>query len=241
MKHFRFYPHLVALFALGFALPAPLAAQNYIDQFDAALQSRDLVLQQKILAEWQAAGPDDRDYYIARYNYYLHRDTLLATPDSALAVLDTAIVRLPDQLDLRFGKVYHLAMKEQWDAFADELVALLDHSERIHHKWQFGYFSGGGEEFVVSGVQDCLEALFQQIPDPDHLTAADSVMVLRLRRVAKRLAQVFPEDVPALNFLAVSYTLVGDYPKALRYLRRAQAIDPTDPVIRQNIADLEGR
>lgn len=238
MKHLPLLSTFL-LFVSFFSVSA--FGQGYIEQFDAALQNRDVALQQKILAEWQAAQPDDRDYYIARYNFYMHRDSLLATPDSALSVLDTAIVHLPDQLDLRFGKVYHLVMKGQWDAFTDELVAVLDHSERIQHKWQLGSFQGEGEEFVVVGVQDYLETLFQQIPDPNHLSAADSATVLRLRRVAKRMAQVFPENVQALNFLAVSYTLVGDYQKALRYLRRAEAIDPADPVIRQNIADLEGR
>jgi len=228
---------LLAALILAFSLPA--AAQGYEARFADALDSRDVARQRAILAEWEQAVPGDVELYIARYNYYIR----LADPqsDSALACIDEAIAHYPARLDLWFGKAYYLGQIGRWDAFADAIVATLDHSEAIGHRWQFPNYDGDGEVLVTEGVSDYMVDLFSQIDNPERLTAADSAMVLRLRRIAKRAAQVFPSNVQALNFLAVSYTLVGDYERALRYLKRAEAIDPTDPVVRQNIADLQQR
>ena len=219
--------------------PSLCRAQGYEARFAEALDSRDVAQQRAILAEWEQAVPGDVELYIARYNYYIR----LADPqsDSAIACIDGAIAHYPARLDLRFGKAYYLGQIGRWDAFADAIVATLDHSEAIGHRWQFPNYDGDGETIVIEGVTDYMVDLFSQIDDPEHLTAADTAMALRLRRIAKRTAQVFPSNVQALNFLAVSYTLLGDYAKALRYLKRAEAIDPTDPVVRQNIADLHER
>ena len=239
MKHFRFYPLLVLLTTLVSQSPV-CQGQGYEQRFAEALEVQDAGLQRAILAEWEQATPGDVELYIARYNYYIHLAGD-AYADSALACVDEAIERYPARLDLRFGKVYFLGTLSRWDDFVDAIVATLDHSVVISHKWVFPNYDGDGETIVTEGVQDYLVEIFSQIDDPSRMTAADTAMALRLRRVAKRMAQVFPENIQALNFLAVSYTLEGNYEKALRYLRRAEAIDPTDPVIRQNIADLEGR
>lgn len=224
------------LFVALLLFPSLCRAQGYESRFADALESQDVALQRAILAEWEKAVPGDVELYIARYNYYIR----LADPrsDSALACIDEAIAHYPVRLDLRFGKAYYLGMIGRWDAFADAIVATLDHSEAIGHRWQFPNYDGDGEVLVLEGVLDYMVDLFSQIDNPDRMTAADTAMALRLRRIAKRTAQLFPSNVQSLNFLAVSYTLLGDYEKALRYLQRAEAIDPTDPIIRQNIADL---
>lgn len=251
MKHFRFYPLLLLLVALNSRL-SPCHAQGYEQRFAEALESRDIRLQRSILAEWETAIPGDVELYIARYNYFLQTAAAshegpagaaaaLRCVDSALACIDEAIERYPARLDLRFGKAYFLGTVARWDDYADAIVATLDHSAAINHQWQFPNYDGDGETILAEGVQDYLVELFSQIDNPERLTAADSAMALRLRRVAKRMAQVLPSSVEALNFLAVSHTLLGDYRTALRYLRRAEAIDPTDPVIRQNISDLRER
>ena len=249
MKHFRFYPPLMLLVALLSCLPVSLG-QGYIGQFDQALQSRDLVAQRKILEQWQQADPNDRDLFVARYNYYLHlvADSVVTDEvqvqtlqDSALAALDQGIAAHPRQLDLRFGKAFHYAMLHQWDAWADALVATLDYSATIRHQWHYGYFNGDGEESLTVGLLDFMEDLFDHLESTDRPTAADTLKVLSLRRVAKRMVQLFPSNVQALNYMAVSYAIFGDYDKALRYLQRAEAIDPSDPIVRQNIADLQAK
>lgn len=227
------------LAGLILALSLPCAGQGYEARFGEALESQDVARQRAILAEWEKAVPGDVELYIARYNYYFHLDD--PQYDSALACLDEAIALYPTRLDLRFGKAFLLRTIERWDDFVDVIVSTLDHSETIGHRWQFPNYDGDGEAIVTEGVQDYMVLLFSQIDDPSHMTAADSAMTLRLRRVAKRTAQVFPSDVQALNFLHISYTLFGEYDKALRYLKRAEAIDPTDPVIRQNLNDLRER
>jgi len=227
------------LAGLILALSLPAAGQGYESRFAEALESRDVARQRAILAEWEKAVPGDVELYIARYNYYINRGDQQS--DSAIACIDEAIALYPARLDLWFGKAYYLGQIGRWDAFADAIVATLDHSEAIGHRWQFPNYDGDGEAIVTEGVQDYMVDLFSQIDNPEHLTAADSAMALRLRRIAKRTAQLFPSNVQALNFLAVSYTLLGDYGKALRFLKRAEAIDPDDPVIRQNIADLRER
>lgn len=216
------------------ALAATLPAQSYSDTFYDALNADNLPLQRQILTDWQQASPDDIDLYIARFNY--HIGLALTTPsatatDSAILVIDQAIRLFPDRLDLRFGKIYFLGQVKHWQPFADEIVQSLDHSESIGHRWQFPNLDGGGRELMIEGIQDYLYTLSDEIDNPDHLTPDDTALVLHMRRISHRAAQVFTADVTILKQLSYTHMALGDYDNALRHLLRAEKIAPNDPDI----------
>lgn len=227
-------------------------AQSYPDQFQEALDRNDFKAQRAILADWQLAAPSDIDLYVARWNYYVNSymgedqtgnlsDRDHAIVDSGFAVIDEAIALYPERLELRFGKIYFLGQIMQWDAFEKEIVRTLDYSEQIHHRWTFNDLMGQGKDLMTEGLQDYQSDMFATIADKQHLTAADSAMVLRIRRVAHRTIQVFPSDVAAMNMLAVSHMLLEDYDAAVKHLLRAEKIEPTNPIVLANLVQVYSR
>jgi tetratricopeptide (TPR) repeat protein len=236
---------LVSLIVAITALFA-VQAQSYPDQFNEALDRNDLKAQRAILADWQLAAPTDIDLYIARWNYYVNdymgedQTGYLSTRDQAIvdsgfAVIDEAIERYPERLELRFGKIYFLGQIMRWDGFVEEILRTLDYSQQIVHKWTFNELTGQGRQLMSEGMQDYLFDMFETIDNLENLTAEDSVMVGRIRLVAHRTIQVFPNDVAAMNMLAVSYMLLNDNDNAVKHLLRAEKIQPNNPDVLSNL------
>ena len=224
-------------------LPIALGAvaQSWSDTFYDALNSDNLTLQRQTLAEWQQASPDDIDLYIARFNYHMGQTLNNSSPtaaDSTVLVIDQAIQRFPDRLDLRFGKIYFLGEIRQWQPFANEIIRSLDHSELINHRWQFPNLDGGGRELMLEGVQDYLHTIAYDIAHAETPASADSSTVLQMRRIAHRAVQVFPSDVTIIKALAYTHTVLGDYNNALRHLLRAEKIAPNDPDVLERLAQV---
>ena len=157
--------------------------------------------------------------------------------DSALLVIRDGIQRFPNRLDLRFGEIYFLGQIGRWDDFVDRIIATLDHSEQIEHFWSFPNITEGFASLISESMQDYQVDMYNAITDFDHPTSADTAMFLRMRRVAKRTVQLFPAEITAINMLAVTHTFTGDYEQAIKYLQRAEKIDPADPIVIQNLAD----
>lgn len=255
---------LVILFVL--AGMSVTRAQSYNDAFFEAFNSNDLETQRRVLVEWQEAAPNDVDLYIARYNFYANQtfgsigyvegtddetdvpvssDNYVsafrfhskAQADSALSVISEAISKFPNRLDLRFGKIYFLGQLANWDAFADEIIATLNHSEQIDHLWTYPNMDGGMVELLSESVLDYQNEMLSASdffkPNP-----VDTAMFLRMRRVAKRMVQLFPSDLYSVNILATTYTIFQEYDTAMKYLLRAEKIDPNDPIVLKNIVDV---
>lgn len=246
---------------------AATMAQSYSDAFDDAFSRNDVSAQRRAIAAWQEATPNDVELYIARYNFYANQtfgtigyvegdnsedyvpvsfDNYVpafnfyseAYADSALWVIDEAIGKFPNRLDIRFGKIYFLGQLSKWDAFADEIVSTLNHSEQIDHLWTFPNVDGGMVDIISESALDYQQTMFGAITDMNKPSAEDTAMFLRIRRVAKRMVQLFPSDIYAVNILASTYTVFKDYDTAIKYLLRAEKINPNDPVVLQNIVDV---
>ena len=231
------------------------SAQSYSDTFYSAFNIDDIAAQRQVLADWEQAAPDDVDYLIAKYNFYANQSVLTISDslgagvsetfsfcnepmaDSALMVINAAIERYPTRLDLRFGKIYFLGSISHWDDMADEIVAMLDYSDQIGHSWVYPNMDGGMKELLSESILDYQLMMYNTLGDWDNMQYADSAMLMRMRRVAKRTIQVFPQDIPAINMLAITYTSFKDYDNAIKYLLRAEQLDPTDEVVLQNLAD----
>ena len=203
-------------------------AQSFSDRFDEAFATNDVAAQWQALLDWQLSAPEDVNLFIARYNYYANR-AMAQNPyskslaDSGLYVIEEGIVRYPDRLDLRFGKTFFLGELGRWDAFADEIMRLLDYSDEIAHQWVFPNVQVGLKELVMEGVEDYLLTMRETLPYTYPLAASDSAMVSRIRRVARRTVQLFPNDAVALRLLGETY--VGeDDERASKYLNRAKAL-----------------
>lgn len=231
---------------LALAVLSGARAQSYSERFQQALDCNDFKSQRAILAQWHLSAPTDVELYIARWNYYVngymgedqsgvfsaHDHAIL---DSGFAVIDQAIALYPERLELRMGKIYFLGQIRLWDDFEKEILRTLDHSEQICHRWTFNGLAGQGADLICEGVQDYQSDMFSTIADRHNLTAPDSAMVGRIRRVAHRTVQLFPSNVPAMNMLAVSYMLLGENGSAVKHLLRAEAVEPNNPVVLGNL------
>ena len=241
----------VALVSMGWMA----AAQSYSDSFYEAMNRDDLKEQRRVLDEWGKAAPDDVEWYIARYNYFVNRamvsmdvpqedgevETIYLVAnnlaDSGLAVIDKAIGLFPRRLDLRFGKIYFLGEAKRWNAFEEEIIGTLNYSELIAHEWEFPNTEGEGRALMIEGVHDYLLTMMDAITDHEHLTADDSAMVMRVRRVAMRKVQVFSGDMMAVNIVGVTYAIMKEYEKSLKYFKRAEKLAPDDEAVLWNLLD----
>lgn len=225
-------------------------AQSYSDIFDEAFGNNDISAQRQALQNWERLAPDDVNLFIARYNFFANRaivqnpysHTISIEPqlaDSGLIAIEAGIGAYPNRLDLRFGKIYFLGELGMWDDFADEIIRTLDHSYRIDHRWAFPNIQ---EEMMVElfleSMGDYQNTMYSTIGDTASLSASDSAMLQRLRRVAKRTVQLFPDDVTSIYMLAVSHLLIGDYEKALKYLLRADEMDSTNGFVLRALAEV---
>ena len=196
-------------------------AQSFSDRFDDAFAANDVAAQRQALQDWELSAPEDVNLIIAFYNFYANQ-AMEQTPylaqlaDSGLLVIERGIVLYPDRLDLRFGKIFFLGELRRWDAFADEIMRMLDHSDEINHRWLFPNVEEGLKELVMEGVADYQLTMRETLP-------GDSAMVNRIRRVAKRTVQLFPSDVNALHLLGETY-LGEDDERASKYLKRAEEL-----------------
>ena len=222
----KYFMRRVLFFCLTLIALNAACAQSFSDRFDAAFATDDVAAQRQALLDWERSTPEDVNLFIARYNFYANlamaQDPYSAQlADSALYVIEEAIVRYPDRLDLRFGKIYFLGELRRWDAFADEIMRMLDYSDEISHRWVFPNVQEGLKELVVEGVADYQIAMRETLPGDYPLAASDSAMVSRIRRVARRTIQLFPNDANALHMLGETY--VGeDDERASKYLKRAE-------------------
>ena len=203
-------------------------AQSFSDRFDDAFAANDVAAQRQALQDWALSAPEDVNLIIAFYNFYANQ-AMEQTPylaqraDSGLLVIERGIVLYPDRLDLRFGKIFFLGELRRWDAFADEIMRMLDYSDQINHRWLFPNVEEGLKELVMEGVADYQLTMRETLPGDYPLAASDSAMVNRIRRVAKRTVQLFPSDVNALHLLGETY-LGEDDERASKYLKRAEEL-----------------
>ena len=229
----------IASFFLITLCIASVCAQSYSDAFDEAFRRDDIAGQRQALELWQQEAPNDVNLFIARYNYYANRAITsdadghtLATnqslADSGLLAIEEGITLFPDRLDLRFGKLYFLGELGRWDAFAKESDRTLDYSVQIGHRWAYPNVPDDMiEELLVEGMVDYMVEMFVRIADTAHLTAVDSLMAMRIQRMAKRIVQLFPGDFPSTYMLALSHLMLNENDKAYKYLRRAENINST--------------
>lgn len=239
--------HLVTL-SLLMMLASAVSAQSNSDLFYDSFNNDDLAAQRAILKAWALEVPPlDADFYIASYNYYANRavkgdedgnviDVNQQLADSALFAIEDGVGLYPNRLDIRFGKIFFLGQVGRWDEFVDEILRTLDHSEAIAHKWVFPNVDNGLKELLQEGMTDYMSALSGQINwDAKPIVGADTVMVLRLRKVAKAVSRTFLRDLNALNTVSATYMVLGQYEKALTYLERAEKMAPTDDAVLRNL------
>ncbi len=254
--------YAIALFAL--IISSGTQAQNFRNSFRQAFTEKDTVKQLTILKDWEKANANDPELYTSYFNYYFSksRNDLLSLNENSngkeglelkdsegktpgylnantqydarltkkgLNYIDKGIAKFPDRLDMRFGKIYALGLLEDYEGFTSEIIAAIDHSNANKNAWKWTNDSQlpDAQEYMLSSIQSYQTQLYETEND---------ALVDNMERIAAAILKYYPEDVRSLSNISVAYLIRKDYDRALEYLRKAEKINPKDPVVLGNIA-----
>lgn len=156
--------------------------------------------------------------------------------DSGLCVITKAIELFPTRLDLRFGKIHFLGQLERWDDYTNEIVKTLNYQKTNKPQWVFPDVEEDNDTLMIYSILDYETALVYSILD-DNDTISFNHKTTLLRKIAEHMLELYPTDIRTLNIMAVTYQLTDEKAQALKWLKKAEKVNPKDYIILVNIAD----
>lgn len=142
--------------------------------------------------------------------------------------IDKGIAKFPDRLDMRFGKVYMLGQKENYNAFTTEIVNTIEYSNVNKNKWRWKDNKPLDEpqKFMLGAVQDYVVQLYE----------VSDEQAGNIQKMSEAVLKCYPDHVESLSNLAISHMLRKDFDGALVPLLKAEKISPKDFIVLSNIA-----
>ena len=168
---------------------------------------------------------------------YSHTHYDPARSDSAIAIINKGIAAHPNRLDMRFGKIFALGAYSRWDAYTDEIMNVLNYTEKHPNSWVYPDTKDPIDTIIIYGILDYERDLFGQCELTEASRDKDAVILGQVREIALKTSQIYPKDIYSLNVVAVTYNGVGDYANAIVWLRKAEQIAPKDVIVLSNLAD----
>ncbi len=242
-----------------------LSAQNFSSAFRQAFAENNIEKQLRILTDWEKSTPSDPELYTSYFNYYfsMSRKEVVSVDRTApkgeslelkdkdgntagymgsqmtfdrdltkkgLDYIDKGIAKFPDRLDMRFGKIYALGLVREYDKFTDEIVATINHSDVNKNKWKWTNNSDlpDAKEYMLSSIQNYQMELYN---------TEDDALIDNMERIASTVLKYYPDDVRSLSNISVVFMIRKDHEKALDYLKRAEKLNPKDPIVLGNMAE----
>ena len=244
--------------------PILLLGQDFKKEFTSKFSKNDYNSTEikKILENWKKTSKNDVEYYISAFNFYfkesqqevLHLTQEKPQEDKEALVLsdsvgnktgylysqvgindslfylsqntiDEAIKLFPDRLDLRFGKIHTLGKVENFDEFTTEILKTIDYSKKINQKWLWANdkILEDPENFFIDSMQRYQNTLFQAESDEN------------LKKVAKKMYEIFPNDLFVISSYGVTFLIEGKNKEALELYLKAEKINPNDTIVLNNI------
>ena len=149
--------------------------------------------------------------------------------DSAIKALSEGIIKHPDRLDLRLGKVViHLYANENADA-VNEIQSALEHSIKNPHNW-FNTLDTPIETDGGSYLRDCIQDYFAQLLETNDLASAE--------RMIDTCIELYPKEAIFLTDKGSTRYYAGDQKGAIEWYLKARNLTPDDMLITINIAIL---
>lgn len=240
-------------------------AQDYYTEFLHACESTDTTKQIEILTKWEKLEPSNPELFTCRFNYHFKNSQqevlelktgepqgdALVLQDSlgnsagymeskiiydslelgkAFKYIDRGIELNPERLDMRFGKTYVYGQLNNWDKFTSEIIETVRHSSSKSKPWLWtnNEQKEGDNEFMLSAIQDYQLQLYN---------SGDDSLLLKMRQIANAILSHYPNHIESLSNLSITYTLLGEFEKALEPLKKAESINPDDYIVIANIAN----
>lgn len=252
-------------FILALLIPALLQAQDFSKTFKSLQEKNDTAAQAKLLQQWEKEKPTDPEMFIAYFNYYVQMSTVEGisidqdpynkqsfqisdtgsgkpvaylnfskrynTPvlQKGFAYIDRGIALYPNRLDMRFGKIYMLGESKNFRLFTSQIVETTDYGNTIKDQWLWknGKPLENSKKFYLASMQDYIVTIYN--------TEDDDLLPL-MREISLAVLKYNPDHVESLSNVALTYLVAGQHDKALEFLLKAEAVDPRDVVVLNNIA-----
>lgn len=243
--------YLLSIFSL--LIQTILSAQDYQEQFNAALEKRDTLAMLPILQKWEAQTPNDAELFTSYFNYYYlisAEETISVLPDDtdstqvimepgiyykkllvdkAFAKIDEGISRYPNRLDMRFGKCYVLGEIKDWERFTNEIITTINYSAVNKNQWTWANNEPveDGQYFLLTSIQDYQVQLYY---------TGDDALLKNMRRIGNAILELYPDHVESMSNISISYVSEKEYDKAIAILQKALKLNPEDYIVITNIA-----
>ncbi len=242
--------------------------KDYQNKFNKYLVKKDFAKLAKLLQKWEKKDPTSATLYINYFNYYIAKsmegnvtvskekpqtadmsNVMVALDKNnqpvmfmtvrydqallkqAIDKIDEGIAHYPNRLDMRFGKAYILSRNKDWDGYTNEMVKAIQQAKVNNNQWLWEGNNPvpNGKSYLLGSIQGSQVQLFNA--DDDRLLA-------NVRKISSELLKLYPDNVQSINNIATSYSMAGDYENGLKYFLQAEKINPQDPVILLNIANV---
>jgi tetratricopeptide (TPR) repeat protein len=201
---------------------------------------QDTIGEAKTLTQWKNKKPNDPELYVAYFNYYVQKGTHNINEiktvysdkelSKAYEYIDKGIVMFPNRLDMRFGKIYMLGEKKNYNAFTTEIIMTINYSGINKNAWLWtdNKVLKEPKQFMLKSVQDYILQLY---------STGDSKLLDNVKRISESVLKYYPDYVEALLDLSIFYTMNKNYDKAIEQLFKAEKLAPTNYVVMNNIAE----
>ncbi len=245
-----------------------IVQKEYQHKFNKYLVKKDFPKMLKLLQKWEKKDPTSARLYINYFNYYVAKsmdgnvtvtkekpqtgdmsNVMVALDKNnnpvrfmqirydqallqqAIKKIDEGIAHYPNRLDMRFGKAYILSRNKDWNGYTDEMIKAIRQAKINNNQW---LWEGDrpipdGKSYLLGSIQGSQVQLFN---------AEDKQLLANVRKIANELLTLYPNNVQSINNIATSYSMAGDYKNGLKYFLKAEKINPQDPVILLNIANV---
>lgn len=248
-KLFSFFLFFISNIAFG---------QSYVEKFNMLLKDNDSIQITNLLKEWEVKAPQDPEYYISAFNFYYsnckqeevykkntstlsnhfnqhatNQIRIICTNieffQLAINTIEKGIERFPNRLDFRFGKCFALKEFELYKPLTEELIKTIHYSATNKNNW-FWFENkavDSPENFLLEAIQSYMIKLY---------SSEDIGLLTNMKLIGESALKYYPNNVPIISSTAVAYMLTQDYDKSIAYLKKAEALNPKDLIVINNLA-----
>ena len=242
--------------------------QTYYNQFlDLYQKHYDAKKIENLLSEWHQKNPNDIQYYIAGYNFYLKesKKELIHLDSKGINKKDQLVLK--DSLNNTAGYLYS-EMTQNDSVFAisqkiiDEGIKLFP--KRLDLRFGKIYALGDAKKYdaftneILNVIQLTKASNFDWLWDENKLlddainffknaiqdyenTLFNERQDASLKKVALAMKDFFPDDPIALSTLGSSYLLEDNNNEALALFTKAIQLSPDDTIIMNNLGETYSR
>lgn len=143
--------------------------------------------------------------------------------------INKGIIKYPNRLDMRFGKIYLLGLIEDYELFTMEIIQTIEYSTINKNIWTWTDNKpvDNPKNFMLSSIQDYQVQLYD--------TQNDSLLS-NMKRIAETILKYYPDHIESLSNLSIVLMFQKLYDEALEVLLKAENLNPEDYIVLNNIA-----